>query len=122
MSLVMAGIGLRRLMERQLAKRKRTPIEYAVLATIGCFVAAMIKYPNRAILTHARPDLKAIGKEAPGLPLIGNLADVLRHMDDLLDFMHKNFLELGDVISITLPIFGRAVILNRPEFIEYILK
>ncbi|KAF9910119.1 hypothetical protein EC991_007251 [Linnemannia zychae] len=122
MSLVMAGIGLRRLMERQLAKRKRTPMEYAVLATIGFFIAALFKYPNRAFLTHARPDLKAVGKDAPGLPLIGNLADVLRHMDDLVDYMHKNFIAVGDVISITLPIFGRAVIVNRPEFIEHILK
>ncbi|KAG0252873.1 hypothetical protein BGZ95_006510, partial [Linnemannia exigua] len=122
MSLVMAGIGLKRLMERQMAKRKRTPLEYAVLATIGCFVAALIKYPNRAIMTHARPDLKAAGKEVQGLPLIGSLAHILLHMDDLVDYLHKYLQKAGDVISITLPVFGRAVIVNRPEFVEHILK
>lgn len=98
MALVMAGIGLRRLLERQIAKRKRTPIEYAVLATIGCFIAAIIKYPNRAIFTNARPDLKALKRDAPGLPLIGNLTDVLSHREDPLDFLHKTFQEHGDVM------------------------
>ncbi|OAQ30752.1 cytochrome P450 [Linnemannia elongata AG-77] len=122
MALVMASIGLRRLLNRQMAKRKRTPIEYAVLVTIGCFVAAIIKYPNRAIFTKARPDLKALKRDAPGLPLIGNLTDILSHREDPLDYLHKTFQEHGDVISITLPMFGRALILNRPEFMEHIFK
>ncbi|KAG0375273.1 hypothetical protein BGX24_009326 [Mortierella sp. AD032] len=122
MSIVMAGIGLIRLLERQMSKRKRTPFEYLVLATIGCFAAAIIKYPNRAILTNARPDLKALGRDAPGLPLIGNLTDILAHQENTLDYLHKTFLEHGDVISITIPLFGRAIILNRPEFMEHIFK
>ncbi|KAK3829985.1 MAG: cytochrome P450 [Linnemannia gamsii] len=122
MSLVMAGIGLKRLMARQMAKRKRTPLEYAALAMMGCFVAALIKYPNRAFMTKARPDLKAAGKEPSGLPLIGNLVHILLHMDDLVTFLHKCFQESGDVISITFPVFGRVIIVNRPEFIEHILK
>ncbi|KAG0312540.1 hypothetical protein BGZ97_011108, partial [Linnemannia gamsii] len=122
MAFVMAGIGLSRLLERQLAKRKRTPIEYAVLATIGCFVAAIIKYPNRAILTNPRPDLKALGRDAPGYPLIGNLTDILSNRESPLDYLHKAFQDHGDVISITIPIFGRAIILNRPEFMEHIFK
>ncbi|KAF9929840.1 hypothetical protein FBU30_001153 [Linnemannia zychae] len=123
MSLVMASIGLKRLIERQLAKRKRTPLEYLVLATIGCFVAALIKYPNRAIMSNARPDLKAQKKIVPGLPLIGNLLNVLTHQDDLVIQLHKMFTELGvDVMSITLPVFGRAIIVNRAEFMEHIFK
>ncbi|KAG9063664.1 hypothetical protein KI688_003775 [Linnemannia hyalina] len=139
MALVMAGIGLRRLLERQMAKRKRTPIEYAVLATIGFFVAAIIKYPNRAFLTRARPDLKARGQDAPGLPLIGNLGGFIEHREDPLLYLHQIFQEHGDVVnhpslhnelsldfvwtrSITMPIFGRAILLNRPEFMEHILK
>lgn len=98
MAFVMAGIGLRRLLERQLAKRKRTPIEYAVLATIGCFIAAIIKYPNRAILTNPRPDLKALGRDAPGYPLIGNLTDILSNRESPLDYLHKTFQEHGDVM------------------------
>lgn len=98
MALVMAGIGLRRLLNRQMAKRKRTPIECAVLVTIGCFVAAIIKYPNRAIFTKARPDLKALKRDAPGLPLIGNLTDILSHREDPLDYLHKTFQEHGDVM------------------------
>ncbi|KAF9097385.1 hypothetical protein BGX29_008094 [Mortierella sp. GBA35] len=122
MSLVMVGIGLRRLLERRMAKRKRTPFEYLVLATVGCFVAAIIKYPNRAILTNARPDLKAQGRDAPGLPLIGNLGNFITHRDDPLDYLHQSFQEHGDVISVTMPLLGRAIILNRPEFMEHIFK
>jgi hypothetical protein len=98
MALMMAGIGLRGLMERQMAKRKRTPIEYVVPATIGFFIAAIIKYPNRAFLSRARPDLKARGQDAPGHPLIGNLADRIRHRDNLPLFLHKVFQEQGDVM------------------------
>ncbi|KAF9929841.1 hypothetical protein FBU30_001154 [Linnemannia zychae] len=122
MSLVMASIGLKRLLERQIKKRKRSPMEYAVLTTIGCFVAAILKYPNRAFLTNARPDLKALGRDAPGYPLIGNLTDILSHVEDPLDYLHKTFEEHGDVISITLPVLGRAIIVNRPEFMEHIFK
>ncbi|KAI1309168.1 hypothetical protein EDD11_004130 [Mortierella claussenii] len=116
------AIGLRRLLEKQMTKRKRSPLEYIVLAMLGCVLAATIKYPNRAFLTHARPDLKAKGRDAPGYPLVGNLPDIIKARNDPLQMLHDTLREYGDVISITLPFLGRAIIINRPDLMEYVLK
>ncbi|KAF9326076.1 hypothetical protein BG006_010460 [Podila minutissima] len=106
MSMVL--VGLKRLVERQIAKRKRTPLEYLILGTLGCVLAAALKYPNRAFLTRDRPDLKK--KTMRGLPLIGNLHELVIH--------HKD--QLG--ISLTIPVFGRGIVINTPELMEYVLK
>ncbi|KAF8940661.1 hypothetical protein BGZ58_005397 [Dissophora ornata] len=122
MSMVIVWVGLKRMLDRQWAKRKRSPLEYVVLATLGFVIAATMKYPNRAILTRPRPDLKALGRDAPGYPLIGNLPDLFKHREDLSPMLHDVLREHGDVISLTLPVFGRVIVINRPEFMEHILK
>ncbi|KAF9193536.1 hypothetical protein BGZ51_003091 [Haplosporangium sp. Z 767] len=122
MAMLLMGIGLKRLLEKHMSKRKRSPFEYVVLATLGVVVGAMLKYPNRAFLTRARPDLKALGRDSPGYPLLGNLPELFKHRDDLLQMLHESFQKHGDILSFTVPIFGRAIVINRPEFMEYILK
>ncbi|KAG0049095.1 hypothetical protein BGZ83_006045 [Gryganskiella cystojenkinii] len=119
MAMTMAWIGVKRLLERQMSKRRRTPLEYVILATLGCLATATLKYPNRAFMAKAR---KGIGYEVPGYPLIGNLIDLMRYRDDPLKKLHEAFVEHGDVISITVPVFGRVTIVNRPEFMEHIFK
>ncbi|KAG0303154.1 hypothetical protein BGZ98_006956 [Dissophora globulifera] len=122
MSMVLVWVGVKRLLERQWSMRKRSPLEYIVLATLSCVLAATLKYPNRAFLTRPRPDLKALGRDAPGYPLIGNLPDFIKHREDPLQMLHDTFREHGDVVSLTMPVFGRMIIVNRPEFMEHILK
>ncbi|KAG0342969.1 hypothetical protein BG000_010862 [Podila horticola] len=120
MSMVLVWVGVKRLVERQLAKRKRTPLEYLILGTLGCVLAAALKYPNRAFLTRDRPDLKK--KTIRGLPLIGNLHELVIHHEDQLGLLHHVFQMYGDVISLTIPVFGRGIVINTPELMEYVLK
>ncbi|KAG0007115.1 hypothetical protein BGZ65_006660 [Modicella reniformis] len=117
----MVLVGLRRYIDRQLSKSmKRSPFEYMVFATIGMLVAAMIKYPNRAFLTRARPDLK--DKTVKGFPLLGNMPQMLRDRDDNLNSMNMGFQHFGDMFSLTIPLFGRIILINSPELNEHVLK
>ncbi|KAF9181309.1 hypothetical protein BGZ51_005547 [Haplosporangium sp. Z 767] len=114
-------VGLRRFIDKQLSKnRKRSPLEYLVLATMGVLVGAILKYPNRAIMTRARPDLK--GKTVIGFPLVGNMPQVIISQKDSLGSMNKGFQHFGNFFSMTLPVFGRIIFVNTPEHFEYILK
>ncbi|KAG0342435.1 hypothetical protein BG004_005676 [Podila humilis] len=119
MSMVLAWIGLKRLLVRQMAKRKRTPLEYLILGTLGFVLAATIKYPDRAIGTKARPDLK---NKSRGLPLIGNLHELVIHHEDQLGMLHKAFQNYGDVLALTIPVFGRGIVINTPKLMEHVLK
>ncbi|KAF9403621.1 cytochrome P450-dit2, partial [Entomortierella beljakovae] len=117
----MALVGLRRFIDRQLNSRKaRSPLGYAVLATIGVLIAAILKYPNRAIFTRARPDLK--GKTFAGFPLLGDLPRLIMNSSNLLNFMELGFNRLGNSYAVTLPVFGRLIMVNTPECYEHVFK
>ncbi|KAG0339204.1 hypothetical protein BG000_002628 [Podila horticola] len=78
---ITAWIGFKRLLDQQLSphrSRKRSPLEYLILATLGCVLAAALKYPNRAFLTSARPDLKERKVDTPGLPLLANFDNYIK--------------------------------------------
>ncbi|KAF9916317.1 hypothetical protein BX616_004069 [Lobosporangium transversale] len=122
MATVIAWIGLKKRLEKYLIKRKRSSLEYVVLATLGFVVAATLKYPDRAFLTTQRPDLKASKKAVRGYPLIGNLPTVINQRHDHLSYAYNYTAKHGDVIAITLPFFGQIIIINRPELMEHILK
>lgn len=113
-------VGLKRFIERQIRKSKRSPFEYIVLATLGFLVAAIAKYPNRAFLTRARPDLEKC--HAVGYPLLGNMPQLLRNRSDSLNSMNTAFKHFGDVFTLTIPLFGRIILVNSPEIVEHVLK
>lgn len=113
-------VGLKRFIERQIRKSKRSPFEYIVLATLGFLVAAIAKYPNRAFLTRARPDLEKC--HAVGYPLLGNMPQLLRNRSDSLNSMNTAFKHYGDVFTLTIPLFGRIILVNSPEILEHVLK
>ncbi|KAG0039884.1 hypothetical protein BGZ82_006289 [Podila clonocystis] len=118
-------IGFKRLLDKQLAlhkTKKRSSLEYLILATLGCILAAALKYPNRAFLTAARPDLKARRIDTPGLPLLGSLVQVIRNRHQQLHFFQQGFLEHGDIMSMTILGIGRVHFVNNPKFMEHILK
>ncbi|KAF9110308.1 hypothetical protein BGX27_006514 [Mortierella sp. AM989] len=117
----MALVGLRKFIDRQLTNRKaRSRFEYVVLATMGVLIAAILKYPNRAILTRDRPDLK--DKALSGFPLVGNMPNMLRNRRDTLASMNMGFRHFGSIFTMTIPILGRLIMVNRPEHYEHILK
>ncbi|KAF9320012.1 hypothetical protein BG003_007538 [Podila horticola] len=99
---------------------QQSPLQTAAIATVGLLLAAVLKYPNRAFLTAARPDL---GKKAiKGSPLLGNMPEMIRTADDPLGGMLKWFETYGDILSITVPIRGRFIMVNHPMYLEHILK
>jgi len=102
MAVAMAWIGVRRLIERQMSKQKRTPLEYAILATLGFLAAATLKYPNRAFLTSAR---KRVGYQIPGFALVGNLPQLMVYRDDPLPILQSTLEEHGDVVYVDLLVF-----------------
>ncbi|KAG0358150.1 cytochrome P450-dit2, partial [Podila minutissima] len=117
--------GFRRLLGQQLAflpTKNRSPLEILILATLGCILAAALKYPNRAFLTTARPDLKERKVDTPQLPLLGNLVQMIRNRHQQLHLFHQMFLEHGDFMSMTIPGVGRIHWVNNPRFMEHILK
>jgi len=61
------------------------------LGLLGILIYLLIKYPDRSIGTKPRTDL--IGPK--GLPIIGNLLDIIRDNKGLLMFMYENLMEYG---------------------------
>ncbi|KAG0059250.1 hypothetical protein BGZ90_004570 [Linnemannia elongata] len=120
MAIFLLAIGVKRFVERQMAKKNRSPLEYVALTSLALLVAAIAKYPNRAIFTRARPDLKEI--TAKGHPLFGNLLQALTSKENPLIVLHKAFQKRGDIYVITVPYRGRFFLVNNPMYIEYILK
>ncbi|KAF9377659.1 hypothetical protein CPB97_010023, partial [Podila verticillata] len=91
-------IRLKRLLD-QLALRqakKRSLLEYLILATLGCVLAAALKYPDCAFLTKARPDFQARKVKTPGAPLLGNLVGMIRNRNRQLQYLQQRFLVHGD--------------------------
>lgn len=120
MAIFLLAIGVKRFVERQMAKKHRSPLEYVALTSLALLVAAIAKYPNRAIFTRARPDLKEI--TADGHPLFGNMLQALTSKENPLIVLHKAFQKRGDIYVITVPYRGRFFMVNHPMYIEYILK
>nr|CAG8553650.1 5668_t:CDS:2 [Entrophospora candida] len=83
----------------------------------GYIINLLIKYPNRAIGSTDRADLKG----PSGLPIIGNLL-LIRRSENYLTFLNDLFLKYGNVVTFTLPQFGRVILLNSPSHIEWFLK
>lgn len=120
MATIALASGIKRFMDRHLSKGVHSPTEIAVIAVLGIIIAAIAKYPDRALFTRARPDLK--DKSIPGAPLLGNMPQGLRDQENALKIMKETFDRLGDVFAITVPVRGRMIAINNPELIEYTHK
>ncbi|KAF9173809.1 cytochrome P450-dit2 [Mortierella sp. AD011] len=120
MAIIALASGARHFLERHLSKGDRSPTQIAVIAVLGIVIAAIAKYPDRAMFTRARPDLK--DKTVPGWPLLGNLPEGLLEKRNQLYVIKSGFDQAGDVFSLTIPLRGRIIAINNPELIEYILK
>ncbi|KAG0297638.1 hypothetical protein BGZ96_005515 [Linnemannia gamsii] len=120
MTILLLANGIKRFVERQMSKTPRSPLEIVALTSLALLVAAIAKYPNRAIFTRARPDLKEISVD--GHPLFGNLLQALTSKENPLVGIQKAFQEMGDIYTITVPSQGRLFMVNHPMYIEHILK
>ncbi|KAF9426871.1 cytochrome P450-dit2 [Entomortierella beljakovae] len=120
MAILALASSVRLFAEKHLSKSDRSPVEIAVIAGLGILIAAIAKYPDRALFVRARPDLK--DKTIPGVPLLGNLPGTLLEKENQLVVIKRGFDHYGDVFSLTVPLRGRFIAINNPELIEHILK
>ncbi|RIB09081.1 cytochrome P450 [Gigaspora rosea] len=88
-----------------------------LLTLVSYIIYFAIKYPDRAIGTKTRPELKG----PRGFPILGNFVALLRSrgfMYYLLDLLDK----YGTCFTFTLPVKGRFIMINDPQLLEYTLK
>ncbi|KAF9085623.1 hypothetical protein BGX23_009509 [Mortierella sp. AD031] len=109
------------LIKDRVLKGPKTRSQKAGLFALLSFVFLLIKYPNRAIGTRARPDLKSIAWG--GMPLIGNTYTILKNRDKFLEAIVENFEKMDtNVMSTTILGLGRVIAINDPVNLEHILK
>ncbi|KFH68440.1 hypothetical protein MVEG_05255 [Podila verticillata NRRL 6337] len=99
-------------------RKKLSPFEYMIIASVALLAASIAKYPNRAVGTRSRPDLK--GKKE--WPIIGNLITALSAKQVNLTKMQEAFDKYGNVYTFTVPFRGRFIMVNDPLSIEHVLK
>lgn len=93
-------------------------VEIALLGFLFFIAYLFIKYPDRAIGTSPRPDLKG----PKGLPLIGNTLHEVMHRGERLECMLKEIEVYGQPSTITILGMGRIIHISKPEWLEHVQK
>ncbi|KAF9088936.1 hypothetical protein BGX27_002594 [Mortierella sp. AM989] len=120
MATIALASGVKKFLERHLSRGDHSPVEIAIAAALGILIAAIAKYPDRAMFVRARPELK--DKSIPGYPLVGNLPHGLKKEGSTLRGLKNTFDKYGDVFAITVPVRGRMIAINNPELLQHVLK
>ncbi|KAG9290595.1 hypothetical protein G9A89_011557 [Geosiphon pyriformis] len=91
--------------------------EFLLAGFLAIIILAII-YPDRAVGTRYRPDLRG----PKGWPIIGNLLLMFEYNRGIHDRHYERHLLYGKNLTFTIPGVGRCVTCNYPEGIEYVLK
>ncbi len=84
-----------------------------IVLAIILFVAL---YPNRCVGVSAREDLPG----PRGLPLVGNLFQIWPNRRRMIPLMEELGRKYGPLSTVTLPGWGRMIIINRPEWLAHV--
>lgn len=57
-----------------------------------------------------------------GSPIQGNLNELLPYKEDFMGWLSKNEATYGPLFTYTVPVFGRSIVIDRPEWIEHVKK
>ncbi len=79
-------------------------------------VALAILYPNRYVGTESRPELPG----PRGFPIVGNLFQVLPYRTKTLSWIQRMLSKYGNLITFTMPPWGRGIMINRPEWLAHV--
>ncbi|KAF9353162.1 hypothetical protein BGX26_009073 [Mortierella sp. AD094] len=120
MAIISLVFAVRKYLEKLISKRNRSFSEYAAITVLSILIAVIAKYPNRAIFTRPRPDLK--DRTVPGWPILGNMPAALKKGGNTHYGMKERFDHYGGVFAISVPLRGWLIAINSPEHIEYIMK
>ncbi|KZT10650.1 cytochrome P450 [Laetiporus sulphureus 93-53] len=94
---------------------------YAYILTVlilAVLFGLCLKYPATALGTKPRLDL--LGPQ--GLPVLGNLLDIYPHRLHILSWITAMGRQYGELFSWTVPLTGRTIVINRPEWIDHVHK
>jgi len=106
-------------LDRHLSLAKTSFLECFVFGFLLLVLLLVVKYPNRAIGTRPRPDLRGPRE----WPVLGYLPlALLESGQKALESQLKMFEKYDNVFTITIPGFGRFVFVNSPEAMEHIHK
>ncbi|KAF9115735.1 hypothetical protein BGX27_006682 [Mortierella sp. AM989] len=99
----------------------KTKMQKTGLVAVLGLLFLIAKYPNRAIGTRARPDLKSVSIN--GLPLLGYTLQLMWNRHNFLRYV-MSFFELSGqpVMTTTILGLGRIIGINNPELLEHVLK
>jgi hypothetical protein len=85
----------------------------SALVLIGALTVA---YPDRWIFSSPRHDLPG----PKGIPIFGNLFQFYPWRNKAVQWMEHILPQYGDLLTVTMPPWGRAIIIGRPEWLAHI--
>lgn len=89
----------------------------AIFVTLTfCITVLTLCYPSRLIFTSHRPDLPG----PHGIPLFGNLFQFYPWREKGVQWICHLMEQFNDLASVTMPPWGRAIIIGRPEWLAHI--
>lgn len=88
------------------------------LAALAVLIILVARYPDRGINTSPRKGIPG----PRGLPLVGNLFQVLRRRDDIPSWLHEMEARYGPLFTYTMVGYGRAVVVNHVLWVEHVKK
>ncbi|KAG0231007.1 hypothetical protein BGW41_002341 [Actinomortierella wolfii] len=94
----------------------RLDVVFAIMAVL--VVGALLKWPDCAIGTTRRTDLKG----DRGLPLVGNFLQFMGYKHNILQFFIDQHNRYRQMHTFTFPGVGRFIMVHTPELIEYVQK
>lgn len=91
-------------------------VSQAAVAFLIFAIFLIFRYPDRYVGTEARPELPG----PKGLPLIGNVFDVLPWKGKRSLWYQYIFKKYGPLCTYTMPAWGRMIFINRPEWLAHL--
>lgn len=93
-------------------------LEVAAATLAIVMIILSVIYPDRCVGTGSRPGLPG----PRGLPCIGNLIEVWRNRRRMVLYMKELGHVYGPLCTLTVPVWGRIIVINRPEWLAHVKK
>lgn len=92
------------------------PLTLTVWVLLLSVVLLAIAYPDRFVTTRALHGLPG----PRGAPILGNALQIIPWQGRALDWLKHLIDTYGPLCTFTLPLYGRGILINRPEWLAHI--